>query len=323
MKVAVIGGGPAGLYLSLLMKKANPGHEVVVLERNAPDATFGWGVVFSDQTLGNFKAADAESFQTISDNFARWDDIDIHLKGRTITSGGHGFAGIARMKLLEILQERAAELGVDLRFGCEVRDDADLPALGLGDADLVVAADGVNSAVRRRHAAALRPQLTSGHAKFVWLGTTRRFDAFTFVFVENEHGIFQAHAYRFSDQLSAFIVECDEASWRNAGFAGMDADATIAACEAMFAPWLDGHRLLANLPPVQRAAPWLSFTRVHCERWWEGNLVLIGDAAHTAHFSIGSGTKLAMEDAIALSRILNEPGADGADGLPRALQAYE
>ncbi|PYQ57760.1 MAG: bifunctional salicylyl-CoA 5-hydroxylase/oxidoreductase, partial [Acidobacteria bacterium] len=217
MKVAVIGGGPAGLYLSLLMKKADPGHEVVVLERNAPDATFGWGVVFSDQTLGNFRAADPESFQEISDNFARWDDIDIHFKGRTITSGGHGFAGIARMKLLEILAGRAARLGADLRFNCEVRDDSDLPGLGLGDADLVVAADGVNSAVRRRHAEAFRPEIVQGKAKFVWLGTTRRFDAFTFIFIENEAGIFQAHAYRFSDTHSAFIVECDEASWRNAG----------------------------------------------------------------------------------------------------------
>ena len=320
MKVAVLGGGPAGLYFSLLMKKADPAHEVVLLERNAPDATFGWGVVFSDQTLGNFRAADPESFQEISDNFARWDDIDIHYQGRTITSGGHGFAGIARMKLLEILQRRAAALGADLRFNHELRDDSDLPGLGLGDADLVVAADGVASAVRRRHAEVFRPDLVSGKAKFVWLGTTRRFDAFTFIFVENAHGIFQVHAYRFSEQLSAFIVECDEASWRNAGFDRLDIDATIAACEAMFGPWLDGHRLLANIPPHQRAAPWLNFTRVHCERWWQGNLVMIGDAAHTAHFSIGSGTKLAMEDAIGLARILNGPEA--AD-LPRALQAYE
>src|ERR1700712_1534377 len=163
MKVAILGGGPAGLYFSLLMEKANPEHEVTVLERNAPDATFGWGVVFSDQTLGNFRAADPESFQEISDNFARWDDIDIHSKGRTITSGGHGFAGIARMKLLEILQNRGAELGTDLRFGCEVGDDSDLPGLGLGDADLVIAADGVNSAVRRRHAEELRPDLVSGN----------------------------------------------------------------------------------------------------------------------------------------------------------------
>jgi anthraniloyl-CoA monooxygenase len=324
MKVAILGGGPAGLYFSLLMKKADPGHEVTVLERNAPDATFGWGVVFSDQTLGNFRAADPESFQEISDNFARWDDIDIHYKGRTITSGGHGFAGIARMKLLEILQGRAAGLGVDLRFNCEVHDDSALPALGLTDADLVVAGDGVNSTVRRRHAAAFRPDLVQGKAKFIWLGTTRRFDAFTFIFIENEAGIFQAHAYRFSDTHSAFIVECDEASWRNAGFDRLDIDATVAACEAMFGPWLDGHRLLANIPPSQRAAPWLSFTRVHCARWWlrldQENLVLIGDAAHTAHFSIGSGTKLAMEDAIALARILNGPQAPD---LPRALQAYE
>ncbi|HEX6901025.1 MAG TPA: bifunctional salicylyl-CoA 5-hydroxylase/oxidoreductase [Thermoanaerobaculia bacterium] len=318
MKVAVIGGGPAGLYFALLMKKANPAHEVVVLERNAPDATFGWGVVFSDQTLGNFKAADPETFQEISDNFARWDDIDIHFKGRTITSGGHGFAGLARVKLLEILQRRAADLGADLRFRSEVRDDSDLPALGLGDADLIVAADGVNSAVRRAHAADFQPDLVQGKAKFIWLGTTRRFDAFTFVFIENQHGVFQLHAYRFSDTHSAFIVECDEASWRNAGFDRMDIDATLAACEGMFAPWLEGHRLQANIPPHQRAAPWLNFTRVHCARWWHGNLVLIGDAAHTAHFSIGSGTKLAMEDAIGLARILNEE-----PDLPKALQSYE
>ncbi len=318
MKVAVIGGGPAGLYFALLMRKANSAHEVVVLERNAPDATFGWGVVFSDQTLGNFKAADPETFQEISDNFARWDDIDIHFKGRTITSGGHGFAGLARVKLLEILQRRAGALGADLRFGCEVRDGSDLPALGLRDADLIVAADGVNSAVRRRHAAELQPDLVQGKAKFIWLGTTRLFDAFTFVFIENDHGVFQLHAYRFSDTHSAFIVECDEASWRNAGFDRMDIDATLAACEEMFAPWLGGHRLQANIPPHQRAAPWLNFTRVHCARWWHGNTVLIGDAAHTAHFSIGSGTKLAMEDAIGLARILNEE-----PDLPKALQAYE
>jgi anthraniloyl-CoA monooxygenase len=320
MKVAILGGGPAGLYFSLLMKKANPEHEVTVLERNAPDATFGWGVVFSDQTLGNFRAADPESFQEISDNFARWDDIDIHRQGRTITSGGHGFAGLARMKLLEILQGRAAGLGVDLRFNCEVHDDSALPTLGLGDADLVVAGDGLNSAVRRRHAEAFQPDLVQGKAKFIWLGTTRRFDAFTFIFIENEAGIFQAHAYRFSDTHSAFIVESDEASWRGAGFDRLDVEATVAACEAMFGPWLDGHRLLANIPPAQRAAPWLSFTRVHCARWWEKNVVLIGDAAHTAHFSIGSGTKLAMEDAIALARILNGPEASD---LHSALQAYE
>ncbi len=318
MKVAVIGGGPAGLYFSLLLKKAGPSHQITLVERNPPDATFGWGVVFSDQTLGNFQAADPETFQEISDNFARWDDIDIHYKGRTITSGGHGFAGIARVKLLEILQKRAAGLGVDLRFGVEVKDDSDLPALGLGDADLIVAADGVNSAVRRRHADVFRPDLVLGKARFVWLGTTRLFDAFTFAFVENPHGIFQAHAYRFSDRLSAFIVECDELSWRNAGFDRLDVDGTIAACEEMFGPWLDGHRLQANIPPHLRPAPWLQFNRIHCARWWHENLVLIGDAAHTAHFSIGSGTKLAMEDAIALARVVQ-----GERDLSLALPAYE
>jgi anthraniloyl-CoA monooxygenase len=318
VKVAVVGGGPAGLYFALLMKKANPAHAITVLERNAPDATFGWGVVFSDQTLGNFKAADSETFREISDNFARWDDIDIHFKGRTITSGGHGFAGLARVKLLEILQRRAAALGADLRFGVEVGDDADLPALGLGDADLVVGADGVNSAIRRKYAGHFQPDLITGKARYVWLGTTRRFDAFTFIFIENEAGVFQAHAYQFSEKLSAFIVECDELSWRNAGFDRMDIDATVAACEEMFGPWLGGHRLMANIPPHQRPAPWLNFVRVHCTRWWHGNRVLIGDAAHTAHFSIGSGTKLAMEDAIALSRILNEQ-----PDLPRALETYE
>jgi anthraniloyl-CoA monooxygenase len=318
VKVAVVGGGPAGLYFSLLLKKADPAHQVTLLERNPPDATFGWGVVFSDQTLGNFQAADPETFQEISDNFARWDDIDIHYKGRIVTSGGHGFAGLARVKLLEILQRRAAGLGVDLRFGVEIRDDSDLPGLGLGDADLIVAADGVNSAVRRRHAEVFRPDVVLGKARFVWLGTTKLFDAFTFAFIENQHGIFQAHAYRFSDRLSAFIVECDEASWRSAGFDRLDIDATIAACEEMFAPWLDGHRLAANIPPHQRAAPWLQFPRVHCARWWHDNLVLIGDAAHTAHFSIGSGTKLAMEDAIALARIVH-----GQPDLGQALPAYE
>ncbi len=318
MKIAVVGGGPAGLYFAILMKKADPAHDVVVLERNPPDNTFGWGVVFSDQTLGNFRLADPESFAAIADHFARWDDIDIHIRGQTITSGGHGFVGIARQTLLDVLRRRAAALGVDLRYGTDVSDDAALPALGLGQADVVVAADGVNSAIRRRHAAVFEPDLDVRHAPFVWLGTTRPFDAFTFMIVETPAGVFQAHAYRFDATRSAFIVECDAQSWRAAGFDRMNLDETIAACELMFAPWLDGHPLLSNAPPHQHAEPWVRFVRVRCARWHDGNVVLMGDAAHTAHFSIGSGTKLAMEDAIGLSAALN-----GTGDLEAALTAYE
>jgi anthraniloyl-CoA monooxygenase len=345
MNVAVIGGGPAGLYFALLMKKADPGHRITVLERNRPDDTFGWGVVFSDQTLGNFAAADPETYRGIGDCFARWDDIDVHVKGRVVTSGGHGFSGIARRTLLSILQRRAAALGVALCYQCEVRGLEDLrdADLGLGGRpDLVVAADGANSVVRRQLAAHFEPDLDVRTAKYVWLGTTRLFDAFTFLFVDRPggvDGVFQAHAYRFDERHSAFIVECDRASWLAAGFDRLDLDGTVAACERLFAPWLDGHPLLANVPPHQRAAPWQSFTRVRNARWHHDRVVLIGDAAHTAHFSIGSGTKLAMEDAIVLARELGKAGAgspataadaataahaaDTGTGLAAALAAYE
>jgi anthraniloyl-CoA monooxygenase len=223
-----------------------------------------------------------------------------------ITSGGHGFAGIARRKLLNILQERCAELDVDVRFRTELKSDADLAPLGLGDADVIVAADGINSAIRTRYAEHFRPALDVRSARFVWLGTTFPFEAFTFYFVENEHGVFQAHCYRFDEKTSTFIVECDEASWRHAGFDTLDLDGTVAACEALFAPWLKGHRLMSNARHL--ASPWSTFVRVKNEKWFHENIVLVGDAAHTAHFSIGSGTKLAMEDAIALARVLAEGG---------------
>ena len=290
---------------------------MTLLERNAPEDTFGWGVVFSAATLENLRSADPATHAAIEREFAHWDDIDVHVRGRTITSGGHGFVGIARVKLLHILQERARGLGVDIRYRVDVKDDADLAALGLGDADVIIAADGINSVIRRKYAAHFQPDLDVRPAKFVWLGTTRRFEAFTFIFLERPEGVFQVHAYRFDEQHSAFIVECDEASWRAAGLDRMDADATIRWCEEAFDEWLMGHPLLFNARH-QAAQPWLSFTRVSNQRWFKDNIVLMGDAAHTAHFSIGSGTKLAMEDAIVLARVLGET----AD-LPAALQRYQ
>jgi anthraniloyl-CoA monooxygenase len=308
----VIGGGPAGLYFSLLLKKSRPDAEITVLERNRPDDTFGWGVVFSDQTLENFRAADVETCDRITASFAHWEDIDVHIRGRVITSGGHGFAGIGRKKLLNILQERCTDLDVVLKFQADVRDDRDLERVGLRDADLVVAADGANSGLRTRHAAHFCPDLDVRTARYIWLGTTFPFDAFTFYFVENANGVFQAHCYRFDERASTFIVECDEASWRRAGYDRLDLDGTIAACETLFEPWLAGHRLISNARHL--AEPWSRFVRVRNRSWFHGNVVLIGDAAHTAHFSVGSGTKLAMEDAMALARAL-AAGGPSAEAL--------
>ena len=345
MRVAVVGAGPGGLYFALLLKKANPRHEVAVFERNAADSTFGWGVVFSDQTLENFRSADAASYQQIVDNFAHWDDIDVHFKGVRITSSGHGFSGIARKKLLNILQTRCREAGVDLRFKTEICSEAERrtpPApqqpqhrrplatppssggpsasaknIGIPSCDLVVAADGINSSIRGNYSEFFKPDLELRPAKYVWLGTTYKFKAFTFYFVVNDSGVFQAHCYRFDENHSTFIVECDEISWRNAGFDKMNAEHTVAACERMFAQWLDGHPLLFNAAH-QSQSPWVNFVRVRNEHWFHDNIVLLGDAAHSAHFSIGSGTKLAMEDSIALANALNS-----SDSIPAALKRYE
>src|SRR5688572_5927526 len=312
MKVAIIGGGPAGLYPSFLFHDTAPTEIYTLSLHDALPISFGWGVVFSDQTLENFHAADEPTFRAITDNFAHWDDIDVFIHGRRITSGGHGFSGIARKKLLNILQTRAAELGVELRF-CENVNPVELP----DGADLIIAADGINSTIRKEYADAFKPDLDERTARYVWFGTTFPFDAFTFYFVENEHGVFQAHCYRFDEKLSTFIVECDEKSWRSAGFDRMDTPQSIAVCEAMFAEWLDGHPLISNAAH-RASSPWTTFVRVRNEHWFNKNIVLIGDAAHTAHFSIGSGTKLAIEDAIALARCLSEE----AD-LPNALEAYQ
>ena len=314
LDVAVVGAGPAGLYLALLLKKQNPQHDITVYERNRPDDTFGWGVVFSDATLENLAAADAETYRAITDNFAHWDDIDIHFRGRTITSGGHGFSGIARKQLLNILQARARAVGVRLEFQREV-SNTDIEQLAR-KSDLLVAADGVNSRVRRRYQQHFRPDLDVRSARYIWLGTPLQLGAFTFIVIDDERGVFQVHAYRFDRELSTFIVECDECSWHNAGFDRMNADETVAACQQMFEPWLEGKPLLHN-SSHQFDQPWQRFTRVRNESWSHDNIVLIGDAAHTAHFSIGSGTKLAMEDAISLARELS------SRDLPDALAAYQ
>ena len=238
MRIVCAGGGPAGLYFAIQMKLRDPSHRITVIERNRPYDTFGWGVVFSDETLRNLEGADPVSKQEIIDSFAHWDDIDIHFKGRVITSGGHGFSGIERKHLLNILQHRAEALGVELVFEREVEDITEYP-----DADLIVAADGINSRIRANHAEHFRPQIDLRRNKFVWLGTHRVFDAFTFIFAETEWGWFQAHAYRYDDRTSTFIVETTEAAWRAAGLDRADTGLTIAFCERLFAPWLDGHPL--------------------------------------------------------------------------------
>lgn len=320
MNIVCIGGGPAGLYFALLMKQRDPAHRIVVVERNRPYDTFGWGVVFSDQTLANLVAADAPTARSILGAFNHWDDIDVFFKGARITSGGHGFCGIGRKRLLNILQERCEELGVTLAFETDVHDDQAVARRY--DADLVVGADGLNSRIRTRYAATFQPSVETRRCRFVWLGTKKKFDAFTFVFKETEFGWFQAHVYQFDGDTSTFIVETPEDVWRRAGLADMPQEEGIAFCARLFAEHLDGHPLLSNAAHLRGAAIWIAFPRVVCAQWvhWNGEVpvVLMGDAAHTAHFSIGSGTKLALEDAIELARCIGTH-----DSLPAALDAYQ
>jgi anthraniloyl-CoA monooxygenase len=315
MRIACIGGGPAGLYFAISMKLRDAAHEIEVFERNAPGVTFGWGVVFSDLTVENISKNDPVSAKTITQEFAHWDDIDVHFGGETVTSGGHGFIGIGRKRLLEILQDRARELGVILQFNAEC-DPADPK---WRDYDLVIACDGINSRFRDAQPDAFGVDVDVRNNRFVWLGTSNVFDAFTFAFEETEHGWIWAHAYRFAPDCSTFIVECSEETWRAFGFDRMDQPEARTACEHIFAKYLDGHSLMSNAAHLPGPAVWLNFRRIKCERWSSGNLILLGDAAHTAHFSIGSGTKLALEDAIKLADVLNRKSLS----LEAALDEYQ
>jgi anthraniloyl-CoA monooxygenase len=320
MRIVCIGGGPAGLYFALLMKKLGPQHDIRVVERNKPYDTFGWGVVFSDATMDNMREWDAETADAIEASFAHWDDIELQFKGRVIRSGGHGFVGIGRKKLLNILQARCEVLGVQLVFETEAESDADYP-----DADLIIASDGINSRVRTRHAAVFKPDIVTRPNRYIWLGTHKRYEPFTFLFERTEHGWFQAHIYKFDDSTSTFIVECPELVWLAHGLDRADPDASIAFCERLFAANLQGERLLSNARHL-RGSAWLNFQRVRCAQWSHFNgrshVVLMGDAVHTAHFAIGSGTKLALEDAIELTRQFKQHG-DTPAHIPEVLAAYQ
>ncbi|MES2973177.1 MAG: bifunctional salicylyl-CoA 5-hydroxylase/oxidoreductase [Pseudomonadota bacterium] len=332
MNILCIGGGPSGLYFALLMKQRNPAYRVTVVERNRPFDTFGWGVVLSDQTLANLKQADAKSAQLIGDAFNHWDDIEVFFKGASVRSGGHGFCGIGRKRLLNILQDRCLELGVELVFETDVTDDQALAAQY--SADLVIASDGLNSRIRNRYAATFQPDVDLRQCRFVWLGTHKTFDAFTFAFEKTEHGWFQAHAYKFDDNTSTFIVETPEEVWKAHGLDAMPQEDAIAFCEKLFGRYLDGNRLISNASHLRGSAIWIRFPRVVCKTWVHREtiggrrvpIVLMGDAAHTAHFSIGSGTKLALEDAIDLANEFSSAGiaqfTSGKD-LDAVLDGYE
>ena len=331
MNILCIGGGPAGLYFALLMKLQNPAHRITVVERNKPFDTFGWGVVLSDQTLGNLQLADPISAQLIGEAFNHWDDIEVFFKGKCVRSGGHGFCGIGRKRLLNILQDRCMALGVDLVFESDVTDDQALAAQY--QADLVIASDGLNSRIRNRYATTYAPDVDVRLCRFVWLGTHKSFDAFTFAFEQTEHGWFQAHAYQFDADTSTFIVETPEAVWKAHGLDDMSQAEGIAFCEQLFSKYLDGHLLMSNALHLRGSAQWIRFPRVVCKTWVHTEninskstpIVLMGDAAHTAHFSIGSGTKLALEDAIDLA---NEFAAStdelvSGNDMNAVLQRYE
>ncbi|MBN8847521.1 MULTISPECIES: bifunctional salicylyl-CoA 5-hydroxylase/oxidoreductase [unclassified Sphingomonas] len=326
MKVACVGGGPAGLYFAISMMLRDPSHDITVFERNRPGDTFGWGVVFSDQTMEHLQENDPVSAQAMIDELAHWDDIEVHIEDgdRNVTnrSSGHGFIGIGRKRLLNILQDRARELGVRLEFEAEVEpDDAFLDQY-----DLVIAADGLNSKLRKRFETDFQLDLDVKRNKFVWLGTHQRFDAFNFIFKNTRFGWIWAHAYQFDKDTATFIVECEPETYDRAGFAHLTQEESCRLCEEIFADHLGGHELMTNAKHI-RGSAWINFPRIICRQWSHRNIVLLGDAAHTAHFSIGSGTKLALEDAIKLAEVMNRPGIGkdvaGGDALQKGLVEYQ
>ncbi len=310
MKIVCLGGGPAGLYFAISMKLRDPSHQITVLERNRANDTFGWGVVLSDEALSRMQKNDPKSTATIRDHFAYWDDIAVVHNGVRTVSGGHGFAGIGRKQMLVILQTRARELGVELRFESEFRSAEDYRR----DYDLVVASDGINSLVRKEYAEVLKPEIDTRLCKFVWLGTQQKFDdAFTFIFEKTPHGWVWAHAYQFDHSTATFIVECSEETWGRWGFKDMSKEDTVETCRRIFASHLGGHALLSNATHLRGSAVWMNFPRVICATWYHENVVLMGDAAATAHFSIGSGSRLAFDSAIALAEYLHsEPTLEQA-----------
>jgi anthraniloyl-CoA monooxygenase len=351
MNLLILGGGPGGLYAAILLKKANPQHDIHIVERNPAGATYGWGVVFSDRTINTFREADFPSYERITREFVTWTAIDIHYKGEIIRADGHDFAGMSRRRLLQILQERCRELDIQITFEREAvwqekgnetgsrkqekgsrKNETGKPPSPIPDSqflipnsqflinpshyDLIIAADGVNSATRTRFAEVFQPSLTPGKARYVWFGTDRLLDAFTFIIRANEHGLFQVHAYPFDGTTSTFIVETAEDTWRRAGLEAAGEADSIAYCETLFADFLGGARLLSN------RSLWVNFIHVACKKWRhtvDGTpLILLGDAAHTAHFSIGSGTKLAMDGAIALAQAI-----ETTPDLPAAVRLYE
>ncbi|HEU4682287.1 MAG TPA: FAD-dependent monooxygenase, partial [Gemmatimonadales bacterium] len=309
MRVAIVGAGPAGLYLAILLKRDDPSHQVTVYERNRVEDTFGFGVVFSDETLENVGEADAETNRAMAAAAARWEDIEIHYRGTVMRSSGHRFSGVERKTLLELLARRARSLGVEAHWQREIRDLSDC---GLPAADLIVAADGVTSLIRDRLSDQFQPQVDWRRNRFVWLGSTRPFPAFTFYFKPSPVGLWRTHAYQYAPGRSTFIVEAREETWKASGLGENDEQATVAYLEHLFGDELQGHRLLAN------RSIWRRFPTIRNARWHSANVVLVGDAAHTAHFSVGSGTKLAMEDAIALAAALKTE-----ESIPAALASYE